>query len=66
LVYLHHQIRRQIGPKPVKFQKIRYKSVITQKKLHKIKAVFFQNKFPAMCCGQFALMAAKNTCILPV
>ncbi len=26
--YLHHLIRRQNGPKPVKFQKFRYKSVI--------------------------------------
>jgi hypothetical protein len=37
---LHLLIRRQNGPKPLKFHKIRYKSVITQNYVEKIHKIF--------------------------
>ena len=67
LFYLNHLIRRQNGQKPVKFQKNRYKSVITQFVFNKINLLIKSNiKLPGMCCGQFAIMAAQNAFILPI
>ncbi len=61
---IHIQFRPQKCRKPVKIQKILYKSVITKNMLYlKIKNRFL---IDWVCSGQFATFGNNNACLLPV
>ncbi len=60
----HPQIPRQNGRKPVKFRKIHYKSVITQKSVEN--CLPNSPKFPRTCYVKFAIFRFTIACVVHV